>query len=505
MKIKTGSRTKTFLIVIFLIMLDLFIVMGSSLNPFSKVVPSIDSSVFIYMGQRLRDGAVPYRDAFDHKGPLLYAIEWLGLTIGNGSTVGIWVIEFISMLFFLYFMYKIAKLFTESDIIAVSSIAFGTELLMNSFENGNFSEEYALPFIAFSLYVFLKYIYKDEVKYRYVAAAGACCGCVLLLRANMVSAWAAWAVVVIVMIIINSNKTTKEKLLQIIKLILFFTAGMIVAIAPFVIWYACKGALKIMYDTYIGSNMLYVGGNPHSISSVANVIKTYSHMMVQTTYIILLYIIAVICWSYHCKNSKKMLVIWGNVFYIIVTMYLVSVSGRNYSHYLMVFTPCLMLSLVLMLDSFRNDCVTKMSARYWSFILIVASVLFYAGPFRSQISTIRATMTGNEENDKLIAEIKGITSKEDEVFVLNNRVCFLVKTDRHTNFRYEFAPDFIDVQDDTIKYLTDDKPKVIVKLIKYEDGTNAKISSIDECAEKMCSDGIYTAEKSDYAILYIRN
>ena len=151
MKTVTGSRTKTFFIVIFLILLDLFIVMGSSLNPFSKVVPSIDSSVFIYMGQRLRDGAVPYRDAFDHKGPLLYAIEWLGLTIGNGSTVGIWVIEFISMLFFLYFMYKTAKLFTESDIIAASSVSFGTELLMNSFENRNFSEEYALPFIAFSL------------------------------------------------------------------------------------------------------------------------------------------------------------------------------------------------------------------------------------------------------------------------------------------------------------------------------------------------------------------
>lgn len=499
------NKVKIILVFLFLILLDLFVVLASTLSPYSKIVPSIDSSVFIYMGQRLRDGAVPYRDAFDHKGPLLYAIEWLGLTIGNGSLVGIWIMELISAFVFLYFMYRSVRLFTKSNVIALASVFFGTELLINSFEGGNFSEEYALPFIAYSLWVFLKYIYTDKVRLYQVMIAGACCGSVLLLRVNMISVWIAWALVVLFMVISDKQKSVINKITWIIKLILSFIAGVIAVITPFVIWYASKGALKTMIDTYLGVNMMYVGGNPYSISSVASVVRTYSHMMVLTTQVMLIYVIAVICWSYHNNDKKKMMIIWGNILYMIITLYLISISGRSYSHYLIIFTSCEIIAMCFLLDNFFGNVLSNVSKSYKLIVLAAIAVLFYLGPARSQASLIRSNMVSREDDDKLISEIEDITDPGDNIFVMDNRVSFMVKTQTHTDFRYEFSPDFIDITDDTIKYLKEERPKVIVKLTYYENGTKALKDNVDKCVNEMYRAGIYSVKKTEYSTLYILN
>ena len=37
-----------------------------------------DSSIFKSMGKFMADGLTPYKDFFDHKGPIIILIEWLG-------------------------------------------------------------------------------------------------------------------------------------------------------------------------------------------------------------------------------------------------------------------------------------------------------------------------------------------------------------------------------------------------------------------------------------------
>ena len=54
-------------------------------------IEACDSSVFKLMGQAMLHGKVPYTDLFDHKGPVLYAIEAFGQ----------WVIPGRNGLFFL--------------------------------------------------------------------------------------------------------------------------------------------------------------------------------------------------------------------------------------------------------------------------------------------------------------------------------------------------------------------------------------------------------------------
>ena len=68
------------------------------LFPGNNRPPAEDSSVFLYIGKRMLEGKLPYRDLFDHKGPILYLIEVLGLRLSPHSTNGVWMLEVLNLL-----------------------------------------------------------------------------------------------------------------------------------------------------------------------------------------------------------------------------------------------------------------------------------------------------------------------------------------------------------------------------------------------------------------------
>jgi len=55
--------------------------------------PQEDAGVFMYAAQRLLDGGLPYRDVWDHKPPLIYVLDALGLLLSGGSPVGVWAVQ----------------------------------------------------------------------------------------------------------------------------------------------------------------------------------------------------------------------------------------------------------------------------------------------------------------------------------------------------------------------------------------------------------------------------
>ena len=74
-----------------------------------------DSDIFLALGKFTKNGLVPYKDFFDHKGPYIIFVEWLGYIIGNGKS-GVFVIQVISLLLTLLGVYKILRLFYNKKI-----------------------------------------------------------------------------------------------------------------------------------------------------------------------------------------------------------------------------------------------------------------------------------------------------------------------------------------------------------------------------------------------------
>src|SRR3990172_9620810 len=76
-------------------------------NPNNMTLPSRDSGVFLYVAWRFLNGDIPYRDVWDHKPPLIYFVDALGLTLTPASQLGVWFLQVIFIFFTLFFIYKL--------------------------------------------------------------------------------------------------------------------------------------------------------------------------------------------------------------------------------------------------------------------------------------------------------------------------------------------------------------------------------------------------------------
>jgi hypothetical protein len=132
---------------------------NSPLHPWVHREPDIDSSVFKTVSMMMREGYLPYRDSFDHKGPLLYFFNLWGDCLSEEC--GVLFFELLSLSITVFAMYKIARLFC-GIIPSTVSVFAALSMLFVYYEGGNFTEEYAMPFISVSLLYFLSYI-KERV------------------------------------------------------------------------------------------------------------------------------------------------------------------------------------------------------------------------------------------------------------------------------------------------------------------------------------------------------
>ena len=154
---KTGRKLN--LLIIAGILILIFLVLNIKLN---TGVPARDSGTFLYIGQQILDGKVPYRDIWDHKPPLIYFINSLSLIIDGNTLYGLWTVEFISLsiasILCFFMIRKSFGIVTAFLTLILFLFSFG-----KLFEGGNFTEEYALLFQFLCLYIFIKGANKNRL------------------------------------------------------------------------------------------------------------------------------------------------------------------------------------------------------------------------------------------------------------------------------------------------------------------------------------------------------
>jgi hypothetical protein len=194
-----------------------------------------DSVVFLSVGKVILDGGMPYRDVFDHKGPLLYLVEAFGLWLGG--LYGVWFFELLALGGSLFFLYRTARLFTgrATACLAVCVAALGTVDLLRG---GNFTETYALPFQAATLCVFTRFLKQDFTLSRMSAfRVGAEFGAVFLLRPNITGIWILFCVVLLITSLVHRNYAFLFSRTG------FFLAGAATLAVPILVWLGIGGAM----------------------------------------------------------------------------------------------------------------------------------------------------------------------------------------------------------------------------------------------------------------------
>src|SRR6185312_6515334 len=75
--------------------------------------PQDDGPVFAYIGWAMKRGLMPYRDIWDHKGPLLYYLQYAGFSLSPNSTIGIGVLELIAFSIGFFLLYRVIASFAS--------------------------------------------------------------------------------------------------------------------------------------------------------------------------------------------------------------------------------------------------------------------------------------------------------------------------------------------------------------------------------------------------------
>lgn len=136
-------------VVYFLAMLSI------SSTPFSPDYFGADAAVFNVVADTWLNGGIPYRDAFDHKGPLLFAVYALGRKLD--TVCGVFVLQCIALYASLVIAYLIGRKF-RNRIWGIIAVVFTLFCFIPIIDEGALSEEFNLPFLMLSMYSFVTYM-----------------------------------------------------------------------------------------------------------------------------------------------------------------------------------------------------------------------------------------------------------------------------------------------------------------------------------------------------------
>ncbi len=441
------SHWKEILIFIIIFGLSVLFMMNSPLNILKRGESLVDSSVFRFMGMMITKGYTPYLNLFDHKGPLLYLINALGYVIDNIS--GIWFIEVFFMLFSFYFIYKTAKLKTNS-FLSLIVLLFTTINLFTYFEAGNLTEEYALLFIMISLYIFVDYLLNDKVNRLRIIICGFCFASVCLLRINMIPCWIVFMIAILI-------KCLKNKEYQkLINYIIYFLLGSLIITVPIFIWLISKGAFMAFIDDYITFNLRY---------SSSGMIDKWNCLFTFTNNVIV--IIAIITNVYAIIKEKKKTIYITNLAFILLTLIMISISGRVFLHYGMILIP----TLIIPFTYFVNLLLKGKEVGIVIMIYLISQLILptWLNTLSMTGSLYHEAKNKNSLEDSM-AMIKNIidsnSSYDDKITVYGNWDYIYLVTNRLSASKYSYQFPIGDVNptilDEYFEDLTDNNPKIIV-------------------------------------------
>ena len=392
------------------------------LYPGNGRAPMEDSSAFLYIGQRMLEGKQPYRDLFDHKGPLLYLIQVVGQKLTPGSFTGVWLLEVLNMAVTAALLQRLAGLFvkrSESAFLAVLA-AIGV-CGWKIWQGGNFTEEYALPWISLAAYILLHFFRDEEYSDLQIIILGIGFAVVLLLRANMIAVWTALMPVALIILL------AWKRYAEIGKCILLFLLGMTAVLLPVLIWARKAGFLEDMWRCYVVFNFRYTDDAAAAGNSL-----------------LLMFAFAVAIWPgtlavlaalfLGCKRKEQ----WFNLIFFVLSLYTVVISGRMYYHYAIVLLPTIVLPLGMLFDFTGRLWTGKNPQReVRPAFLILSFCVMLVGAF-----AYRHVSSDEPEYNPAADYLADNTEVDDDVLVLGKSQGYYIQAGRKTEnrFFYQLPP-----------------------------------------------------------------
>ncbi len=457
---ETVRKSKILVPYSFLFLFAFLILMLSPQNPFANGSSYTDSSVFRYVAQVMQNGGFPYRDAFDHKGPLLFFINYWGAKISFEH--GVWFLEFAFLFFTMIAAYRLARLFLSRHK-AILAIVFVYALMKYYFEGGNLTEEYSLLFISLSIFIFADYFLFGKISILRLVLCGASFACVVLLRANMISVWLVFCPMVAIQCV------RKKEYGRILNFLVFFLLGATAIFLPTLVYFLRHDAVKDFIESYFMFNMKYsANGNWKD--------RIFSMKKFAIT---LHFIVACIAILLCIKNSKTKENKFFNIGYFIFlfsALFFTGMSGRQYGHYYMAMLPPLVYPVSIFFEStfikdiFEFDVDGKNSFARLRYCFVMALLIIC--PLLLLTWGMNFSKSLNMDLNETIFLIEENTSADEKIIVFGNENIVYLKSRRLAASKYSYQMPIVNIEpkimSDFFNEIESALPKVAVIDKKYK-------------------------------------
>ena len=287
-----------------------------------------DSALFQAVGKLWADGMLPYRDIFDHKGPLLFWIQRLAYGFAN-PRMALYVLEstFVSVSLCLGYATLRRKMSRPSAFLGgVLMLIFWLPLM----EYGNLCETYSMPFLMIPLYLQLKFLYSGSKKHPlpYAFIYGLCFGANLMIRPNN------GLLTALVTFVIAIELPIRRQWTNLLQNGFWLIAGVLIPVVPFVAYFAWHGALQEMIYATWTFNLIYA----ESLELELVMQNLRNVLFFITPALLFLFLTGV------CVLRKRWRLALIHLLSAVGTLY-ITLSGIGYTHYFMLHVPLVVVAL----------------------------------------------------------------------------------------------------------------------------------------------------------------
>ncbi|MCD7824891.1 MAG: glycosyltransferase family 39 protein [Clostridiaceae bacterium] len=381
-------------------------------------LPTGDASIFTMMGKAWANGLIPYKDIFDHKGPIIFFAYMIGYLIK--PELGIFLFELLAIWVSVVFAYKIGCLVygRTAGVVSVLCVLLYSTVL----EFGRaLTEEFNLPVLMISMYLMLRYLYapKENTCHppRYAFVYGIAVAVSFYLRTTNCVAVCAGVLCITAYLLAN------KEFLCVLKNGLAFLTGAALVLIPFAVYFYLNNALgDMLWGTFFYNFELISDPVSHSLSNLA-------------TYLFLLLPVLVVC--YVCITElRETRFLPITVLVMCLLSILIVTHGKLYKHYYIILMPFIPVAVGMIFKRIQQ------SSRRVSFYVCMGIALLFCTPtWTTEISeATNVWINGYEISDYEEAAVKmaSVIPEEDYTSVIgyNTSSLWYLYTDIMPCYKY---------------------------------------------------------------------
>ena len=354
----------------------------------------VDANAYFTVGKGIFQGIVPYKDLFDHKGPLLYFFNGLGSLISYKTFYGVFLIQGLSLAITLYYAYKTAEFHLKKSSAIWVVLILPIFLLFSRYYRSDCPEEFVWPFLSISFYHFTSFfVNSTNHKYspRMMLWHGLAFGCIIMLKFNLIGFWVGGVSVVLLKFILDKEYA------KFLSNILMFLLGCFLALFPYLLYAIITHSLQEAINTYIYFNLLYARDAGGASSGV---LKTLYSVLRSNRYVVLFIFIG-FWYLVKKENNITKMGKWAVILSFILGLLCIYGGGWKYEYY---FIPFSFFSLYGIIALFRVTPAISLDKRR---TIILVSAIVIAVPFGNGVQNHKDIfrLTGSETVQQSFAKL----------------------------------------------------------------------------------------------------